>query len=1101
MAPTLHVRMGLFPYKSQEYVYAPNEHIEPRTEFGDRFPQNPTEMVTVCWSTDPALGIPVAPALVYASQEPINLSEDSIDVQLVEVGPQTAYEVNLLRYMPRPTLDGLFCALARCDVPDGPCEIVAFDAMGEDIPETRQRVDQNSKLIFFGPGIYGVRASGRVYLNDLRLIAFTPTQDYPLVRIAEVGPCLPGIGCYDDQAYLGLPLNQSDALTRRLNADALARANTDAPVSSRLTSEVHRKDPRDTANFVLQQDFVTKVPPNFTAILGQPDWTYSQPVTGAPGSNFEVCPAAMWQAIALMGPVEAVTLGQAVSFPVDQFPYLATTEEIFDFVMKRSQLPFPVIRLTTFHALKGFNDTGNAQGNRSAPNVVTTVQFARLIVEAQPAITPAARAASPPTTRDGPAGCDIQLFVDVLARLHAFFVEEGPGSEKFFEEQVDPLNPNTRAIKTYFPNTDESDAASFGRPYFVVGPFDLPLTKTINKQLGVQGRDIFGRWPAEAKPDCALDPWPVQAPVFGPTKVDYPIDGRAYLLTTIMWDWALRTPRDFRLGLIVANDGKDPALASYLPSQGLLLPGEQLARPVSIVFDAGGAPSLQGNVPQGMQVMKIDPPPSDPDDPVIPAGINDPEPRTYALRIPIGENSEIFKTLPTRFIALTTDAWEAVSGTTEDRRSKDKARTISRLNDPRPPILESSHWSLNWASRPNGANVARAFLTGPSANGGAKDLLGYTAWRASESAVLDLALANEEPDIATRLIACVRREPNMQIRLRLIQNIVGTQLSVPAFAKQFVGLFLAANTTLVDRGYEVDIPGTQPGLEFVMFTATSSSGMTSAKFNENGLANLYAIAVPVPRKFSQPAIRIITYDPDGLLALAGLCIAIIGLDQQGARRQVRFFWDANPDIRAADEILHRLDPIAELGINDALRYVDDIQAIIDRMPFPEVRIFMLQPPQSWTPHSLCVDTVGLDPIGHDPNQDIASRRSDLATVAMVPYARPTLVAGKPPTKGRTWMVTPSGFFERQVPGYADCEIMMSSLDEFDTEIERTGPVSYGEFLKNGLNLAKSLASGSYASDQGTLQVTIGENSPAKLIRLSATDPASRGASVVLPTVW
>jgi hypothetical protein len=1100
MAPNLQARMGLFPYKSKEYVYAPNEHVDAQTEFGDHFPQNPTEMVTVCWSTDPALGIPVAPALVDSTQEPINLSDDTIDVQLVEVGPQTAYEVHLLGYMPRPILDGLFCALARGDAPDGPCEIVAFDAMGEDIPETRQSVDQNSKLIFFGPGIYGVRASGRVYLNDLRLIAFAPTQEYPLVRVAEVGPCLPGIGCYNDQAYLGVQLNQSDALARRLNADALARANTDAPVSSRLTSEVHRKDPRDTATLVLQQDFVTNVPPNFTAILGKPDWTYSQPVTGAPGSTFEVCPAAMWQAITLMGPVEAVTLGQAVSFPVDHFQYLATTEEIFDWIMKRSQLPFPIVRLTTFHALKGFVDTGDAQGNRSAPNVVATVQFARLIVEVQPAITAAATTAGPPAKLDGPASCDIRLFVDVLSRLDAFFVEEGPGSENFFEEQIDQLNPLNRAIKTYFPNTDESDAASLGRPYFVVGPFDLPFTKSTNKQLGVQGRDIFGRWPAEGKPDCALDPWPVQAPVFGPTRLDYPIDGRAYLSTTIMWDWALRTPRDFRLGLIVADDGKDPALASSLPAEGLLLPGEQLARPVSIVFDAGGAPSLQGTVPTGMQVIKIDPPPPDPDDPVLPAGTNDPDPRTYTLSIPIGENSEIFKTLPTRFVAVTADAWEVVSGTTEDRRSKDKGRTISRLNDPRPPILESSYWTLNWASRPNGANVARAFLKGPNVKGGAKDLLGYTAWRASESAVLDLALANEDPDIAANLIAGIRREPNMQIRLRLVQNIVGTQLSDPAFAKQFVGLFLAANTTLVDRGYEVDVPGTQPGLEFAMFTATSSSGMMSAKFDENGLTNLYAIAVPVPRKFPQPALRVITHDPDGFLALSGLCIAIVGLDQQGARRGVRFFWDANPDIRASDEILHRLDPIAELGVNDALRYIEDIEAIIDRIPFPEVRIFMLQPPQSWSPHFFSVDTVGLDAIGQDPNQDTASRRSDLVTIAMVPYTRPTLVAGKPPTKDRTWTVSPSGLFEHEVPGYADCEMMMSSLDDHKQEIDRAGPVSYGTFIGSGLKLPGSLASASYDPNQGIL-VTIDKNSPAKFIRLSATDPAKRGASVVLPAAW
>lgn len=1092
MAPNLQARMGLFPYKTQEYVYQPGEHIDPGAEFGDQFPQNPSGMATVCWSTQPALGMPVAPALVESTQQPLPF--DPVNVPLIQLRPETGYETNLVQYKSLLSADGLFCVLARGEARDGPCEIVAIDALGDDIPETRQRVDQNSKLLFPGPGIFGVRATGRVDLNGVLLIAFVPTQDLPTAHIAEVGPCLPGVNCYDDQAYLGVRLDQPGSLNRRLKADALARANGNAPQSDLLATEVHRKDPTKTAKLVLAQDFVQRVQPNFAAILADPSWTYQQLVNGVVGSTFEVCPSAMWQAIALIGPAEAVTLGQAVSFPAGQCPYLTTVEEIFDWIAKRQELPFPVVRITTFHALAGFVDTGSAQDNRNAANVLKTVQYARLIIESDPAIVSEATAARAPIAHDGPASCDVRLVVDVLSRLDAFFVEDGAGSESFFKDGV------TGEVKCYFPNSDVSDAASVGQPYFVVGPFDLPMAAPAGKQLGVQGRDIFGRWPARGETTCPLNPWPVQAPVFGPTSINYQADGLSCLSTTIMWDWSLRSPNDFRLGLIVTDDGKSPALKSSLPITGLHLPGEEKARQASIVFDAAGVPSLKGDPPSGMQVITIQPPPPDPDDPVLPAGINDPDPRTYALSLPLGENSEIFKVMSTRFVALTADAWELVSGNTEERRSKDKARAITQLNDPRPPILESSHWGLSWASRPNGANVARAFLTAPSVTGGPTDLLGYTAWRASESAVLDLALAAEDPATAATLIAAVRRETNMPVRLRLIENIVGTQLSDPAFAQQFVGLFLAANTTLVDRGYELEVPGTQPGFEFAMFTATSRSGVMSAKFDEQGISNLYAIAVPVPRKVSQPALRIISYDPDGVLALAGLCVAIVGLDGHGAQRRVRFFWDASPHIRASDEILHRLDPVAELGIKDARRYVGDIEAIVGRMRFPEVRIFMLQPPQSWMPHCFCVDTVGLGPIGNDPNQDIASPRSDLLTVRIVPFSRPRLVASKP-LKERTWIVTPTGLFEHQVPGYADCEIMMSSLDDVKNEVERVGPVSYREFIKSGLKLENGLASASYTSDQGILQVAIDKKSPAKFIRLSAADPAKRGASVVMPTLW
>ncbi|MER9353766.1 hypothetical protein NKI61_10755 [Mesorhizobium sp. M0514] len=1094
MAPNLQARMGLFRYQRDEFVNKPGNQIDPGAELGAPFPSNPSEMVSVCWSTEPALGMPVAPAVVDATQKPFSLGGHAVTVGNIQIEASTGFEANLLQHVPGAYINGLLCVLAYGNALDTDCQIFAIDASGDEIPETRQLVSHNSKVLLFGPGIFGAKATARVNLQQVLIVGFSENAELPLRSMAEVGPCLPGITCYDDQGYLGAKGDQQWSLDMRLKADALARANGNAPQSARLTSEVHQADPHTVASLVLQQEFVQRIPADFANILADPAWTYTQPVPGTIDANFEVCPSAMWQAIALMGPIEAVSLGQAVSFGVgQQFPYLGNRDEIFDWIIGQQALPFPVVRITTFHALRGFVDTGSAQGNRYAANVRKSVQFARLILGAEPTITAEATEQRPPRIRDGAASCDACLVVDAPSQLDTFFVEQVAGSENFFIEDA------SGAIKAYFPNSDESDILSHGGPYLRVGPVELPFTMPANVTLGVYPRDIFGRWPKRDEPICRLDPWPVQAPTFGPSNLAYAASGQAYLSTTIMWDWSIRTPSDFRLGLIAVSDGKDPGLKSSLPISGLELPGENKVRYVSIVFDSHGNPGLSGEQPDGAEVGAIDPPPADPDDLVQLAGINDPDPRTYALTMPLGPTSVIFNASPTRFVALTADAWEAVSGKTEDRRSKDKARTIARLDDPRPPTLEGSHWSLSWSSRPNGANVARAYLHGPAVTV-ATDLLGYMAWRAGESAVLDLALAGQDADKAATLFDAVRRETNMQVRVRLVQNIVGTQLSDPRFAQRFVGLFLAANTTLVDKGYELDVPGTQTGLEFVMFTATSRSGMMSAKFDQQGLSNLYAIAVPVPLKVSQPALQIITYDPDGVLSLVGLCVAIVGLDRQGERRGIRFFWDSNPDIADSDEILHRLEPVAELSIKDARRYIDDIDSIIGRLPFSEKRIFMLQPPQSWLPHCFCVDTVGLDAIGSDPNQDIASRRSEIVTVPMIPATPPTLVAGPPPDD-RIWTVKPTGLFEQEVPGYAESAIMMSSLDEHGNELDRVGPVSYGDFVSKGLQLASALAAASYAADERPIHVSIDKASPAKFIRLSATDPAKRGASLILRTEW
>ncbi|MGH0218491.1 hypothetical protein NKY68_00180 [Sinorhizobium meliloti] len=1084
--------MGLIPFHRPEFVDRPNQPIQLSEEFGGWFPPHPAQFVSVSWSSDPALGLPVAPAIVAATLEPVSIDGYSRRVDQVVLEKANGFEEHLIGIGPPVALDGLLCVLAFA-APAEPCDIYAVDASGEEIPETRQHVVQDSRVTLLGPGVFGLRSTAAATLYDVLLIGLHENVELKFTDVAEVAPYLVGVGCYEPQMYLGVLDGAQASLVTRLKADSLARANTHAPASNRLDYEVHRARPDTISNLVLQQKFVVEAASNYSSIFADPTWSYSEAVPRTMDAEFEVVPAAMIQAVALIGPVEATTLGHAVSFPINSaFPSIKHIDEVFDFIRNEGRLPFPIVRVETFHAGHGFVDTGSVRGNRADPNTKRGRQLARLIFAEEEGVEAVPTKARPPVELDKPASCDVRLVIGQKIRLDSFYVEKVPRSDDFFEEDI----VGSRSIKAYFPNVDETDVSAMGRAQFVTGPFDLPLEGAGDKALGVYRRDVFGRWPKTPDAHCLLPPWPVQAPTLGQSKIQYTARGRVLLTNTISWDWALRTPNDLRLGLVIADRATDPILQESLPSGGLNLPGQPGRLQLSIVFDGQGNPAWSAPVSEDFSIDKITPPQPDPDEqPASRGQPGDPDPRLYQLTIPLGSTSTLFAETPSAFVALTSDAWEVVSGSTEDRRSTMKARAISRLDDPRPPSLVGSLWSLQWASRANGANVAKAFLKAPETTG-ATHAAGFNIWRASESSLLDFALEGEDGDAAA-LLDAVRRETNMRVRLNLVQNLVIGRLDDTASLERFAGLFRAADTTSSDRGYEIDIPGTQSGLEFAMFTATSKTGVSSAKFDQKGLSNLYAIAIPVAVPPQQPSLRIITRDPLDLLARSGLCIAVVGFEQHGSQRKVRFFWEDGPDVIESNQVLQQLDPITELSVVDAKRYVEDIEAILDRVPFGRKQIYMLRPPESWLPHCFCIDTIGAMPIGlDDPMHEVASRRSPLVRTSLIPTSLPALIPNAFPENGR-WTVEPKGLFAETVPGFVPCEIMISLNDSAGVEQDRSGPISYRNFVATGLTLAPDIDA-QFDLQDATITVRFGGTPSGYAIKLTATDPVRRAVQVNLP---
>lgn len=1092
MATNVQVRMGLIPFHLAEFVDEPGQLVQVSSEFGGAFPADVSQMTSVAWSSDPALGLPVAPAIVSATLSPPYIEGYSTKVAEVILEATNGFEANLTNLGPQVGLDSLLCVLAIADLAD-PCDVFAVDAAGDEIPETRQRVEPRSPILLLGPGIFSVHATGTLTLQEVLLVGVTNGDGLELATMAEVAPFLAGVSCYEPQAYLGAPDTATGSLTTRLKADALARANADAPASGRLESEVHRAPRQALSDLVAQQRFVAQAAANFSSILAKPEWSYFEPVPGS-GAQFEVVPTALIQAIALTGPVEATTLGQAVSFPVGgEFPVLNGLKEIFEFIRNEERLPFPLVRVETFHAGAGFVDNGNVADNRADPRIVRSTHFARLILLAEQTVDALPGKGRAPTALDKPASCEIRLLPTNKSRLDCFYVERSPGSGDFF---VEGDGAGKDVIKAYFPSVDETDVLANGRAQFSTGPFDLPLEGPAPKSLGMYRRDVFGRWPKTSEAVCTLQPWPVQAPTLTHSRIDYTPSGRTLLVSTIGWDWALRTPKDLRLGVALVKQKEH--LQEPLPKDGLLLHGEK--RDLSIIFDGGGKPRWSAPVSSDFSLLEIAPPAPDPTDDTPSRGNpGDPDPRQYRLTIPLGLTSAIFDEVSSSYAVLTSDAWEAVSGSTEDRRSAEKARSINRLDDPRPPSFDGSLWKLHWASRANGGNVARAYLKAPEITGATKAAT-FNVWRANESSLLDFAVADVDPDDAASMLAAIRRETNMRVRLSMVQGLVMGRLSDTASFERFTGLFRAAETAAAEGGFEIDLPGTQAGLEFAMFTATSKAGVSSAKFDQKGLSNLYAVAIPVAAPPQQPSLQIITRDPREpleLLARSGLCVAIVGFEQRGSQRRVRFFWDDGPDVVDANQLLHEIEPIAELSVSEAKRYVEDVEASLQRITFGEKRIYMLRPPQSWLAHCFCVDTVATLPIGSDdPSNEIASRRSQLVRATLLPTSLPALVADPFPENGSRG-VRPQGIFRETVPGYMPCEIMISLNDSDGTELERSGPITYRAFEAAGLKLASGVVA-HYDEQDAKIQVHFGTKQSGRIVRVIATDPARRAVQVDLP---
>ena len=856
-------------------------------------------------------------------------------------------------------------------------QFYATDFIGEEIHGSRRQAVVGQPCVFFGPNIFAICATGDASAQDV--VAFTSiAQNIEYTLLANVGPAFepankPMNVNYDGQSYLSKTgLSPEQALALRQTADSLARggigpamsAGWRAPLSPRLDTYVHRRQPTDISRHMKQFEVVRQAVEHLDDIRNNPFWSYdidaAAAVRGSDKLSVPVGP--MLQLLARLGPVEALTLGQAVTVPTAG--ELIVDQRVAYDGMRNVRLPFPLIRVSG-----QFYDTGI---NR----VVEEFAFAGLDLPIAGRLFDSAEQtdAHRPQTLDGPAHADIEIFLAKNASALTYFLATGAADDQIVTGVAG--FPKPYLIQTPEPNANNPG----GRPSLRHGPVDLPFDKPQDQPLRLYPRDMFGRWPIPDDGACQLRPWPVGAPGLISTLVEYFDDHNIAIRIAVQWDRTIRRQRDILLSikLVAVKPNDATALdAPFAPAEGVTCPAFPAGSKLAIVFDADGNPSINPkDPPSGLGVQLI----RSMSEPDSVGGAETPKLQLYEVTVPLGRAADLMALLTDGadrlFAQIVGDASEKVSG---DRRTDPPLPRLTKvIDDPRPPVILAEPWQIYWTGLPNvTTGEARALLALP-AHGAGPAPLGYNVWQANETAVLEFILRWEfsDKDAVTRGISIVRHERDMPARLALFQPLIEKSLSDTEFKQGFTALFRANSTTPIlteQKRVEIVLPARQTGFEFLMFTAVSAAGIETPKEPRE---TLRILAVPDRRPIPTPSLRIITTDDTGFFELSGLCLAIVGYPKPFEASTVRFFWDSG-NIADSDELLSTLTPVSEFTVKQAAAYLSDIQEIIaNGVPFPYVRLFLLKPSRRTRDrHHFAVDFKS--PNSTSPLDQIPSLRSQL----------------------------------------------------------------------------------------------------------------------------
>lgn len=1054
-------RMGQFEMRRLALAEAPKTPFDPIAAFGLPF-SDVAYLVTINWLVAPLLGIPAKPFEIALCRTPLRVDGDAHRDGWIMPGDVTLqaeenFTFRLCQALDRIGVSELFCVTARCLASDQHTEIFAIDAALNEIPESRQSATAPAGTAFFGPGVVGLRSTGEVILRELFAFGVNDrVSEREFELLATVAPAISGVQIYNTQHYLGRDDTAVKTLAARLQVDALARENGRLPESSALERYVHREVAQDRSALTLSLEPITMIETEFSAILADPKWSYqSQQAPGA--TDFKLSPAQALHHLALAGPIEATALGTSVTVPIPKpFTFLTSGQAVFDVVAETGRLPIPLVRITGHHL--------------GAAGLVETRVYAGLTLPLTPRYTSCACDTRLPAGRDLPGTCDVAISIERPGRSLSFYPDLSDGKERFpLEDKISPLNDGMRP-RAHLAGGDAADETNSGLPRIVTGPFNLPLDSSVDQALILHSRDIFGRWSPSSRGNCKLHPLPVQSPTLSPPEIEYREHGKLSLRFQLSWDWALRTPYDLRIAVATTVSG------DIHPSSGIHLPSFDSAAALSIRFD-GDVPRLEGpQIPIGTEVAAIPLPLTTGGETATS------DHRAYAIRIPMGSVLDHFHTDNSQLATVAVDAMELLGVHTPGRRSE-AIHQKARYADPWAPALNGGKWALVWASRPDGGNVSRAFFDLQALS--PRPVAGYYAWRTHETAILELAIAAMPGDAVSRaaFISGVLGTRNRQLRLAMIRGVVTPHLHKPTFRKSFIELFEVDRTELSPSDIELAVPGSQPGLEFVMFSAISKAGVSNDRLE---LSNLYAVAVPARDTLAPPVLRLVTPDEGSPLAATGCVLAVVSSPTPFAPSQLRCYWD-DVAVSASDELLHHIEPYSCIDAVEADRLVPGVIQVIEGDPHTHRQFFILQAPPRWgVQHFACSLSQSA---GSDKSTATISPRSNLASARVVPAIGPMLeiVSMIVSADSINWNISTQGIDGITYDKLEPSQIQLDLVDSKDSS-PTASPQQFANFLAHGASIASVSATG---VSPGVIEVSHPIDLAGKLVRLAISDPAGR----------
>jgi hypothetical protein len=976
------VRLAQFPADSTEPPYDGGIDL---AKLGFEGPDDVDHYMTINWAVPSSdeRGLPLKPygvELVYPLPDKENggFAHNAGPIDLDSANGHL-WSVNGLFPFSRRRPWGVLCLALIARTRQGETELYCRSFSGGEIYGTRLTVGEAPrKCAFFGPNIFALCASSDIEISEIAAFTVPPDLlgDEALELLASVGPAFeprikPFPWAYDDQSYLSLQnLSPKQALGIRQWVDGVARGNTPPPTLRRLTDDIHRQNPSVIADAIHAADAVVALAEDLDACLKDPAMRFkAQSDAGPSGSGTDamyLTYAQILQMLARKGPVEALTLGNAVTVPrpkTDGFPAIIDTVDTAFDIMTQGRMPYPLVRV---------------RGEFYDPKSAATVEefaFAGLDLPFD-----GLRSQSGVAGYFAPKNLDAPATAAIGAKLHSnasalilYASQEKPaGTETVTEDNGKP--------KAFFPNTPDPNITNpQGLPELWLGAVEVPLTATENAALWLYPRDIFGRWPRRESAACTLNPWPVGAPDLLSCEIFYAADETISATIRFEWDRTLRRVQTIDFGLTLSDVLVDQWGGQLAPNGGMNCPAFPTGTPLRLEFDPGGAPANTAALPGGVTIAEIQRP-SPPANPrAQPAG----DRSRYELTIPIGSVREVMglrrnPMQPLR-LWLVADASERVSGT---RRTRPPLKPLyAEVHDPRPPVLDVLPWAITWTALPRGElNEARATLPLPYVIGEVP-AQSFNVWRAQETAVLAFAAARHFADekAANAYFVAVRREIKLALRLAMIQRLVEPRLTDPYYMEALSAHFTAdqGGTVSPSASVEIVVPAHQTGFEFVLFTATSPDGVASSKIDGPCMR---IVAVPRPQLTQTPALRVISWDDAGYFETAGLCMAIVSYPEPFASGHVRLFWDRGGSIADGSELRFELPLLAELTLAEAKTYVAGIAGMIERaMPYDNNRIFTVSPPLTGDLHHFSVE-LKAESVAGNPASDIPSLRSQVSSL-------------------------------------------------------------------------------------------------------------------------